>query len=503
MKKLLEVLTIIILSGIVCILGYKKDITKIPNYYYQVYLDDEVLGVIKDKNALEKYIDTKGKNIKEEYEVDKVYAPNGLQIKRILTYNDKLDSVESVYRKLTKLKPFTIKGYRFTIKRTNEEGKIEQKYVYTTSKEIFKEAIDNTMKTYIGVDEYEAYASDSQDQITTTGVYIDNVYIQEEILVKELRIPVTEEIFIDTIKLSKYLLFGSTEEQKKYIVKTGDTLEKIAEDNKMGVEALLISNSSLTSKDNLLYTGQELSLAEPNSLVFVVAEYTNVEDREVKYSIQEVYDSSMNIGDEYVSQQGMDGISRVTSIIRKINGEITYAQNTKTVELEPAINRIIMVGTNRVSTVGSLNWWKWPTQPGYSISSGYGYRYHPTQGKSSFHQALDIYVGYGTAIYAANNGVVTTAAYSPARVSGGNGYGYYIVINHNNGYYTLYAHLSGFVKGLKVGSTVSRGQLIGYMGKSGDATGPHLHFELWRGYAPWQSGLTGNINPYYAPGGYR
>ena len=46
MKKLLEVLTIIILSGIVCILGYKKDITKIPNYYYQVYLDDEVLGVI-------------------------------------------------------------------------------------------------------------------------------------------------------------------------------------------------------------------------------------------------------------------------------------------------------------------------------------------------------------------------------------------------------------------------------------------------------------------------
>ena len=85
MKKLLEVLTVIILSGIVCILGYKKDITKIPNYYYQVYLDDEVLGVIKDKNALEKYIDTKGKNIKEEYEVDKVYAPNGLQIKRILS----------------------------------------------------------------------------------------------------------------------------------------------------------------------------------------------------------------------------------------------------------------------------------------------------------------------------------------------------------------------------------------------------------------------------------
>ena len=54
----------------------------------------------------------------------------------------------------------------------------------------------------------------------------------------------------------------------------------------------------------------------------------------------------------------------------------------------------------------------------------------------------------------------------------------YIIINHNNGYYTVYAHMSGFAPGLSIGSTVSRGQVIGYVGSSGWATGPHLHYEI-------------------------
>ena len=83
----------------------------------------------------------------------------------------------------------------------------------------------------------------------------------------------------------------------------------------------------------------------------------------------------------------------------------------------------------------------------------------------------------------------------------GSSYGYYITINHNNGYYTTYAHLSGFARGLKIGSTVERGQLIGYMGMTGSATGPHLHYELWT-LPPWSAGTNpqtgcpnGNINP--------
>ena len=59
-----------------------------------------------------------------------------------------------------------------------------------------------------------------------------------------------------------------------------------------------------------------------------------------------------------------------------------------------------------------------------------------------------------------------------------NSYGNHIIINHNNGYYTLYAHMSSFRSGLTVGSTVKRGDVIGYVGCTGSCSGPHVHYEI-------------------------
>ena len=306
--------------------------------------------------------------------------------------------------------------------------------------------------------------------------------------------------------MSKYVLFGTTESAETYIAKPGDTIQKIADSNQIGVEAFLISNPELKSVDNILYNGQELSLAVPKPLVAVVAEYTSVEDRVSMYKVEEQNDPSMNVGDQLVVQNGVNGLDRVTSIVKRVNGEVTYAKDDKTVILEPSISKVIKIGTNRVSTVGSLLWWKWPTAGGW-ISQRYGGRTHPIYGYYQFHQAIDIAgPGYYSPIYAANNGVVMEIKYSPARSAGGNGYGHYVIINHNNGYYTLYAHMISTIPSLRVGSTVSRGQVIGYMGATGDAKGPHLHYELWN-RVPWSAGTAsngqpiGNLNPqsvYYA-----
>ncbi len=112
------------------------------------------------------------------------------------------------------------------------------------------------------------------------------------------------------------------------------------------------------------------------------------------------------------------------------------------------------------------------------VSQAYGYREHPIYGYYSMHYGVDIAAGRGTPIYASKSGTVAGAAYSEIN-------GYYVTINHNDGYASTYAHMTNYT--VSPGQSVSRGEVIGYVGDSGWATGAHLHFELLYGGA--------NVNP--------
>jgi murein DD-endopeptidase MepM/ murein hydrolase activator NlpD len=111
------------------------------------------------------------------------------------------------------------------------------------------------------------------------------------------------------------------------------------------------------------------------------------------------------------------------------------------------------------------------------ITSGFGMRMHPILGYSKMHQGVDFGAPEGAPIFAAGNGVVTKIEHSGS-------YGRYIEIRHNNKLETLYAHMSRFADGLYNGAKVSQGEVIGYVGMSGRATGPHLHFEVHVGDKP-------------------
>ncbi len=109
------------------------------------------------------------------------------------------------------------------------------------------------------------------------------------------------------------------------------------------------------------------------------------------------------------------------------------------------------------------------------LISGFGNRMHPILGYVRFHSGIDLAAGYGTLVKAADGGQVVQAAYS-------GGYGYSIIIYHGGGFATLYAHLSSF--NVSAGQMVQRGQVIGLVGSTGLATGPHLHFEVRINGAP-------------------
>ncbi len=110
----------------------------------------------------------------------------------------------------------------------------------------------------------------------------------------------------------------------------------------------------------------------------------------------------------------------------------------------------------------------WPSYTRY-ITSYFGMRTNPVSGVYKSHDGVDIGAAYGTAIYAAAGGTVVTAGWY-------GGYGNCVMINHGNGYTTLYGHQSRLA--VSAGQTVSQGQVIGYVGSTGNSTGPHLHFEV-------------------------
>jgi len=148
------------------------------------------------------------------------------------------------------------------------------------------------------------------------------------------------------------------------------------------------------------------------------------------------------------------------------------------------------VGQIQTSTGHSTKYrFIWP-EPTAKISQGFGpttYWFEPPYaGYPHFHTGIDLVAPFGTAVYAADDGMVALVG------SSSSGYGNYVVIAHAGGFDTLYGHLSTAL--VKVGQTVTQGTVVGLEGSTGNSTGPHLHFELRIGQRPVDP------TPYLPPG---
>ncbi len=127
-------------------------------------------------------------------------------------------------------------------------------------------------------------------------------------------------------------------------------------------------------------------------------------------------------------------------------------------------------GSGSTTPPSSGESFKFPMEYCTMLTSSYGYRVHPITGNYSFHNGVDLAAGQGTPIYATKSGVVSTATYNYA-------YGYYVVVNHLDGYSSLYGHMTHYT--VSEGEYVDRGEIIGYVGSTGYSTGPHLHFTIY------------------------
>lgn len=501
--------TVLLIAGLLFLVVVNELLqNRTPNELYSVYLSGKKIGTVKSGEEFNTYINLQEEKLKVKYDVDTIYAPKGVEIKKVITYDNDYDSNEKIYNLLVSSESFTVKGIVIEIKKEEEivndkdgEQVAEKVEKVTTinvlNKDIFDKALVDIVKAFVDKDEYEKFMASAQEEIKDIGELIEDIYIQEEVTYHEDYIPTSEYIFTDQDELTKYLLYGTLEDQSTYTVKEGDTIESVATFNKLNVQEFLIANPEFTSENNLLYESQKVVVGLINPIISIVVEKYSVQEEPQKYITEIKYDNDLVVGYSYVERKGENGVDRVTRKYQYVNGQLSDVALVGSVEIKPSVSKILVKGDRYIPYVADLSYWAWPTKKPYTITTYYQYRW------GKFHAAIDIYVGFGSPIYAANNGTVYEAKGGCIRgdIKCNGGRGNYIIINHNiNGYYTQYMHLNSI--NVKPGETVKRGQKIATMGNTGYCVptpaygsnsykGTHLDFGVWIG-APYV-GYT--VNP--------
>lgn len=474
----------IFLSVFVLVLTFTTYATSEPTAVYTVYLDGKSIGSISSKESFNDYVNSKEEELKKKYDVDTVYSPKGVEIKKNITYNPSVSSDVEIYNKIISNKKFTVHGYQIAIVNTDDEDNNKKTLnLYVLDKKVFDEAVENTIKAFVDEEQYEKFVAGTQEEVKDLGSMIENIDLLENITYKETLISTDEKIFVDVDELSKYLLYGTLEKKETYTVKAEDTIESIANKHKLNVKEFLIANPDFTSENNLLYEGQKVNVGLINPVISVAVDVHSVGEEERTYDTEIQYDSSQYIGYQETIREGENGLYRVTRKSQYVNGQLRSGTIANSTEIKPPVNRIIVKGEKYAPNVADLSYWAWPTEKPYTITTYFEYRW------GSFHDALDIYVGYGSPIHAANNGVVVVAKSGcyPGNTRCNGGRGNYVIVNHNvGGYYTIYMHLKEYY--VSIGQTVVRGQKIAAMGNTGYVVptpssgnpygGTHLHFSV-------------------------
>lgn len=489
-NKIISFLIIGIITVSLCLFSFAKSSFSKANEVYQVYLNGKKIGLITDKDDLYDLINDRQLEIKEKYGVDKVYPPNGFDIVKSYTYNDMVSDVDEIYKQIENVDDFTIKGYTITIHHTlpdEDTGEIPGDVkINVLNRKIFNEAIMNFIYSFVGEDGYHNFINNSQPEIKDVGKKIEKMYFAENITIKESYISVKDKIYTDVTELSQYLLFGDNIKEEKYTVQTGDTIEKVADSHKLNTQEFLVANPRYRSENSLLTIGDSVSIALINPVLSLVCEMYEVEDVEQHFEKQTVYDNTKPYSYSQVTQQGRNGITRLTEVYKSINGNDEQGDVLKKEVLVEVVNQITTKGKKSEAIIGHYvddgGEWAWPTNKGYKITSGFKWRW------GKHHDAIDIaYLPLNSPIYAAGSGTVVKAQQGTGSAWT---LGNYVIISHGNGLYTLYAHLNTI--SVSVGQTVAKGKVLGGMGRTGHATGIHLHFGVYRGM-PYQGGVP--INP--------
>ena len=272
----------------------------------------------------------------------------------------------------------------------------------------------------------------------------------------------SEDTVIDANEISDKLLSQEIV-PAYYTVVSGDCPIVIAEKNGISLEELIELNPSLEKE---CFIGQQVVLQRAKSYMSVEVVKREQYTKTLDYETETVGDNKQYKGIQTVKQKGVEGEAEVIADVVYVDGyKVSETVVTENVVSQP-VNKVISVGTlipspSVASNYGTGGIFQWPVAGG---------RISDTFGSNRNHKGLDIAAPYGTLIFAAESGTITRSG------NKGDGYGICVMMNNGNGYTTVYGHMSKTA--VTVGQHVNKGDIIGYVGSTGDSSGNHLHFEV-------------------------
>lgn len=411
--------------------------TYIINTGYAVKLDNKVIGIVKSKNDVISLVS----DIKESYKIKlnkEIEIPQNITYERLFKIGaDKL-SKEEIRIKVEEIIDINVEAYILNI-----DG---QDFGILDNKQQLEVLLNNIKSRYI-----------SEEDIKINDLrFVENVSIKKE-YVNPNKIKTIDEI--------NKLIDSENEEVKTYVIKEGDTVWDITKKYDISIPEISRLNPDI-NVDNIKI-GQVVNFTVPRSVLNVMfAKKYKYED---KIPYEKEYEESNNLykGESKIKVKGNDGKKEVLVEIVYINGIEEKRNIIEEKILEEPKTAVLLKGTKDRPKTLAFGKFTEPTR-GY-LTSRFGARWGST------HRGIDIGVSKGTANKAADGGKVIFSGWK------GN-YGNLVIIDHENGYQTYYAHNS--VLKVKKGQRVYRGQVIALSGATGRVTGPHLHFEVRKNGKP-------------------
>ncbi|MFJ7752646.1 peptidoglycan DD-metalloendopeptidase family protein [Peribacillus muralis] len=423
---------------------------------HHVYLDDEFVGSVTDEDKVEKIMADKVEEAQQDYPDYTFDKESQLTFVPEDVFKDEVKEDQAVEGISDRLE-VKAKAYEIDID--------HQAVAYLASKDDAEEVLKKLTLLYVDEAEYEDYESAKNggdkagEPLKEPGSRILDIEFSLPVTIKESMVDPEE---IKTADKTIAMLEKGKEKKVIYETEKDDDLESIARSHDMDADRLLELNPSQHEGEDLK-EGERLFVTELMPYVNVMVEREVYKEERIPFEKKVQEDDELPKGEVITEQAGNDGIEAFTYNVSETNGKKISDAIVEKEITEKAKMEITKKGTKVIPSRGSGTY-AWPADGGY-ISSKQGQRW------GKLHKGIDIARPSTRTITAADHGIIESAGNS-------GGYGNKITINHNNGYKTVYAHLDSI--GVKVGQKIEKGSKIGMMGSTGNSTGVHLHFEVYK-----------------------